>query len=482
MKSADQNPDSTSAKTTADEENGAVDQSDGKAAKPKSPLNIRPYFWIFVLSISSGLLVLFFGPLTTFLPDFDITCVRAASPSEGRIYDLDQNARTITSRLLTAQPDRGKSFRMVEVTDDPDQVYESTPPSPLDYAVMLHSLRLKGANNIILTTRMSWDGDPGITAEALSNKLAAFDRASFGVPVTRGATAQPLPEALQRALIPFSNVSGNLRLIPVVNQVALPAVISGGKNSLGGFSTIESTPDSKDYVPMLCHWDGEGLIPSLELLALMSSHNVNPKQVIVRCGKHIRLGLQGPVINIDSYGETILPEKAEKSDLIDLTKDAIAAEDLITRQEDGAETPEDRRVYLVHAVGEKTKPTNQLSPVRLAAILNWSKNLLSPEPGRSITYKRLPLWAEIVLIFDIALAACWFTSFSRGGRHLAFALTAALSYPFLLSIMDLTQHWLSVSSLLVTVLVAWLVPVRKRKHTTSIQEYSTSDPKPVLRA
>ena len=111
------------------------------------------------------------------------------------------------------------------MSDDPDQVFENSPPSPLDYAVLLHHLQEAGAKNIVLTTRMSWDGDLGITSAALSNKLSTFHRANIGLPLTRGSHKQELPDILRQSVIPFSNVSGNYRILPIVNQVTVPSAV-----------------------------------------------------------------------------------------------------------------------------------------------------------------------------------------------------------------------------------------------------------------
>lgn len=460
----------------------ATDTDAAVAAKKRPPEkknNPAALLPLFLVTLAAGLAVLVWGHRSSFLQDFDVSCVRAATPSKDRIYDLEPEDRTITSRRLTVRTDRARKFHTLEITDDPGQIYEATPPSPLDYAVMLHRLRSRGVENIVLTTRMSWDGQPGLSAAALSDQLAAFGRATISLPLTRGATAQELPAVLNNSLIPLANASGNQNLIPAVNQVALPSVLSGGGHIYAGFSRIESIPESGDFLPLLCLWENKGLIPSVELLALMNAYDVTPAEIIVRCGKHIRLGPDGPVVPINSYGEILLPESAASElERVPSTR----AEDLITRPDNTRPTTADPNIYLVHAVGEKTSATNTLSPRRLAAIVTWSKNLPAPEPGQSIRYRRLPVWADIVILVDIALAACWFAGFSRGGRHLAFALTAALLFPLLLSLMDITQHWISVSAPLAAVLTAWLVPVKKRKQTTPLQEYHTGGSKPVLRA
>lgn len=424
------------------------------------------YLLLFLLTMGAGLAVLKYGHRVSFFHDFDMACVRAASPSTGRLYDLDKDSNTLTSRLLTLQPDRSQKFKMIAITDDPGQVYESTPPTPLDYAVILHTLHEKGVENIVLSTQMSWDGDLGLTATALSDKLAEFQHASIPIPLTRGSTAQDFPKILRKSTIPFSNVRGNSKLLPVVNQVALPTVLSDSGNTRAGFSQIENAPEDDDTIPMICVWQEKGVIPSIELLALMAAHGVTPEQVIINCGKHIRLGLEGPVIPIGKFGEITLHQADDELQSITTTP----AENLITQIEPTEKTaPEDPHIYLIHATGEKTKATNAITSERLAAIIHWSKSLPTPEPGQSTQYLRLPLWADIIIIFDIFLAAWWFAGLSRGSRHLAFALTATLCFPLLLAIMDITQHWMGLSAPLVAILAAWLIPVKQRRHTTNHQ-------------
>lgn len=463
--------------TSPETEDSAEPVAKHKAPKKRSRLTA--YIPLFLLTMLAGLAVLFFGHRISTIHDFDIACVRAASPSEGRLYDLDTESKIITSRLLSLQPDRASKFKMISITDDPDQVYESTPPSPLDYAVILHTLHERGVENIVLTTQMSWDGDLGITATALSNKLAEFEYAAIPLPLTRGATAQELPDILRQSIIPFTNIRGDQRHLPIVNQVALPSIISDSGKTRAGFSKIENLPENGYSIPMICLWQEEGILPSIELLTLMAAHKVSPDEVIIRCGEHIRLGLEGPVIQISKFGEVTLPADNGGLESIPTTK----ADALITRADsEKKNTTTDPHVYLIHGVGEKTKTTNALPSERLHAILHWAKSLPAPEPGKSVEYRRLPFWANIVIIFDIALTAWLFAGLSRVNRHLAFALTAAAIYLLLLSIMDVTQHWLSISAPLAAVIAAWITPVKRRKRTTNNKRYEESDPKPVIRA
>ena len=159
--------------------------------------------------------------------------------------------------------------------------------------------------------------------------------------------------------------------------------------------------------------------------------------------------------------------------------EGLRAETLITQKTSTPVTGQDQ-VCLIHAVGKKTISTSLLSATRMNNLLTLAK--ASPVPGVAKVYRRLPRWAEIVIILDIALTACWFAGFTRWNRHYAFALTTAFLFPLLLAMMDITQHWFGLSAPLATLITAWLIPVSQRKHASPIQEYSTSDPKPVLRA
>ena len=75
------------------------------------------YLPLFLLTVAGGLCVMLFGHQFTYPSDFDIFCMRTTAPSENRLYDLDQKTQVVTSRLLTLQPDRGRKFHLIEITD-----------------------------------------------------------------------------------------------------------------------------------------------------------------------------------------------------------------------------------------------------------------------------------------------------------------------------------------------------------------------------
>lgn len=425
--------------------------------------------------------MLLWGKRISWIPELDVACVKTFTNAQDLIYDFNSETNTISQHTLMKQPDRSRNFQMILVTDDPDRIFEHTPPTPLDYAIVLQSLRNMGYKRVILSTRMTWDEQPGLEASSLSDRLALFENSAIGLPVTRGATAQPLPESLQRSLIPLSQVKGNHQLIPIVNRVSLPVHAGGGKNTLAGFNQIESSPASSGNIPMLANWEGKGLIPSLELLSIMIAHDVTPSQLIIHSGKHLRFGKKGLIIPLDDYGQTTAPQLNQTDDTSPQAKD-LKAEDLITQKPDSS-SAEQPQICLIQAVGKKTSATSLLSPHRIDELIHLTKNL--PMPGKTTDFRRLPQWAEIVIIIDIALLAGWFAGFSAGNRRLALLLTAAFLFPMLFAFIDITQHWFAISAPLATVIVAWLIPVshnqQNRKQTDSFGEYSSSAPKPVSR-
>ena len=445
-----------------------------KTARAKKLTGTKALLLLFLLTISVGITVLIYGHQTRFCHDLDLKSVTLGSFTDNSLCDLDPASKTITIRSLTTQPDRGLNFKLIAVSNDPDQVFENSPPSPLDYAVLLHHLQEAGAKNIVLTTRMSWDGDLGITSAALSDKLSTFHRANIGLPLTRGSHKQELPDILRQSIIPFSNVSGNYRILPIVNQVTVPSAVKDSDQVRAGFSHIESAPEEASTIPLICVWEGEGITPSLELLALMNAHDIDPDQVIIHCNEHIRLGLDGPVIPLGSYGEIHLPVAAPELS----ATPSLNAEQLIfspDEQDSSFINDEDPTIYLVHAVGEKTASTNLLTTDRIRAIIHWSKKLPVPDLDSVAQHPRLPLWAHGVIFFDIALAAWVFAGWTRARRHLSFLLTAIISFPLLLVFMELTEHWMSTSSFFAALLIAWLLPIKRQRRKRKVHPLHNTD-------
>jgi hypothetical protein len=447
-------------------------------------LDLKPRLLIATLAAGVGLAVALAGDKLAWIRQLDANLVMLAAsyqPGEQHlVQDMDRETGVLTLRTLTKEPGKGRLFQSVRITDDPGRIFEHSPPSALDYAVILESLHNRGYDDVVLTTRMSWDEHPGLEAGGLGDRLARFARSAIPLPVTRAATDQVAPEPLQRAMIPLSRVSGNHLLIPIVNRVPLPAHTDGGANTLAGFSRIESAPASEGDIPLLANWRNQGLIPSIDLLAMMMAHKVSPAELTIVCGKHIRLGNEGPVIPIDDYGQTPAPDAAGANTVA--LPPPLDAGQLISP---AAKHSTRAHIALIHASGEKTSATNTLSDARLRSLLALAR--IYPVPDALFHIRRFPLWAAIILVIDIALLSCWLADLSRKDRHLAYLMTAVLLFPLLMVLLHLSQHWLGLSAPLATLVTAWIIPPPRQGHkprhriSESAQPYNPSDPRPAIR-
>lgn len=429
---------------------------------------------IAALAMGGGLGVLFFGHQLQWIRQFDVACVAAANTSQNIFHEYDHDTQALTSRPLVNAPERGRSFQHITITNDPERIFETRPPSALDYAVILESLHNRGYQHIILTTRLSWENDPGLSSEGLDSRLSLFDSAIVSLAVTRGPKEGSMPSMLKHALILRSQVHGNDHLVPLVNRIALPPHVDGkGKNVLAGFHRIESNPPAPNHIAMLARWEDKGMIPSIELLMIMQAHNISPKELVIHCGKHIRLGKNGPVIPIDAYGQTPTPKLTQTIE----SPTPIHADTLITQKKSDSLQP---TIALIHASGNAVNPTNTLQADRLPQTLSLTRTFAFP--GNGVTYHQLPLWAKLVILLDAAAIVFWLKGTTRINQHLGFALAVTLTFPLLLALMSINQHWIALSAPLATFLIGWLIPHSNRRATTEMPEYHTTDPKPVIRA
>lgn len=432
---------------------------------------------IATLTLGIGLSFLLFthfgSPAPQWIKQLAPRCVRAIFSYETRISDYNPSTQVLTVSTLASRPKNSLPFQQIAITDDPDRIFESSPPTPLDYAVILQKLHHHGYRHLIVTTRMTWDktapfsepnpeaqefDDTTLATQALSFKLAPFDSSVIGLPVTRGASAHPLPAALKRAFIEPSQIKGNYDLIPKVNQVALPSSIDGGEHTLAGFQQIESAPASPSHIPLLAHWISDkvsGFIPSLDLLTIMSAHEISPSEVTIIAGKRIRLGSTGPVIPIDEYGQTIRADTKSMQRSLPIAT-PIPAEQLI--QESVAhidQNTEKNVICVIHASGETTDKTNLISSERLSDLMILSQTL--PTPGDPIQYHRIPLGFELLIVVALAIITCHFVTLSNFNRHLAFAITPLTIIILLLVMIDRNHQWFGLTAPFLTILSGWII-------------------------
>ena len=426
--------------------------------------DLKSRLFIAALAMGVGCGALYLSKTTTWLKKLDASFVMIAlsyQNGEQFVHQVDAQSDIITINSVSKAQGQTNQVQSIQITDDPDKIFESSPPSALDYAIILTSLHKRGYKEVILTTSLNWDQQLGLETQGLGRQLAMFSRSAIALPVTRVATPQSLPDILRRSLIPMSRVSGNHRQLPFINYAPISIHADGGKHTLAGFSEVENIPPAKGHIPLLAYWQDEGLIPSIDLLTIMTAYKLNPSDLTVDCGRHIRLGKKGPLIPIDKFGQTPVPNKPAKP------LDPIQAETLMppTDKKDRASLlTKLAPIALIHAVGEKTSITNTLSPERLASLIALSQSY--PITKNAVSFPRLPIWASMILLLDVALLSFWFGELTRSKRLLAYTLSAALLIPLLFvllaTLLYLSQHWLSLSAPLATLITAWACHVFRR--------------------
>ena len=412
---------------------------------------------ITLVAMMAGLLVLFYGDRIPEVREFDAAAIHLYSFADEMAHDDRLEEGIVGFRPLIDQEDVDRKFQLVAITDDPDRIFEKSPPSPLDYAVILDALHERGEKPVVLATRIAWDDYTEMELQALDGRLALFEHAIIPLPVTRGATKKSLPASLERSLIPFSNIKGNYQLFPVVNQVTLSNHANGAEQTYAGFSRIESelSPESSQ-IQMLAQWSDEGVIPSLELLILMSEHSIMPDDLIIQCGKSIRLGNDGPIIPLDEFGRASITSELETNDATSIK--SIKAESLM---ESSAEQKTNTYTSIIQATGEKVLTSNSFSPERLSSLLAMSTYF--PIPIDGIEFTRIPLWIEVALILDLCIFIYIGLCLRGITRQLVFISLAITVFTLLMAIMHTMNGWLHLSPLFTVILTVWLLSFLLRR-------------------
>jgi len=187
---------------------------------------------------------------------------------------------------------------VVSLGDDPEGIFQTSPPSPVDLAVVMKNMHRLGAERPAISTLLAWQDPEAISISALDNALGVFPAVSTATPLSRGATGTPIPATFRRASIDTAQVQGDLTNIPIVNRMPLPGVILGGDNAFSGFTLVEHDPDG---APMLARWD-DRIVLSFALVSVLVERNLPFDGVKVELGNFIKIGPRGPYIPIDKTG------------------------------------------------------------------------------------------------------------------------------------------------------------------------------------
>lgn len=278
----------------------------------------------------------------------------------------------------------------IAITDDPDRVFQTSPPSPVDFAVILINLRRLGRDSVAIGMPLAWQQTDIISLMALDQQLDTLASVVTAAPLSRGAVPSPLPPAFRRASIALSNINGNTRNLPLVNRVAIPDVVLGNKSSLAGFTLLESEPDG-GLPYLIARWD-DRVVLSFALLAALANHGISPDNIEIRMGEFISFAKDGLFIPIDEFGRlTFAPPSSDSSAAIPAETLIDAPDDLLADQRGGT-------VLLRNGMSAADIPSMRFSEALIPTV-----SLLADPSATLISkpFKRIPLVYELLLIASL---------------------------------------------------------------------------------
>jgi hypothetical protein len=209
--------------------------------------------------------------------------------------------RTLAARQT---PETGNAPLVVSLGDDAGAFFQSSPPSPIDMAVILSNFQRLGADKAAVAAVMAWDEADPISLAALDKVLARFDALVMAAPLARGAVSEPMPDAFRNASLPVGHVTGDASALPVVNRIPLSGVILGRGDALAGFQWIDHETETRS-TPLIARWD-DRIVFAFPLLVALQRFDLPLQGLEIRPGEYLKLAPQGPVVPLDRYGRMMV--------------------------------------------------------------------------------------------------------------------------------------------------------------------------------
>ena len=413
-------------------------------------------FAVLVASAAAGYALWWFAPSQPWFREFDRAvfsgvvqaCVNPPLIVSGEGTYLSPWTLRTLSTVAAKRTNGSPAPTVVAIGDDPEGVFQSSPPSPVDFAVMLKNLRRLGAKRVALGTVMAWSESDPIARSALERQLSEFEVAVTATSLTRGTTPELMPGAFLRASLPIDRIKGETTLLPVVNRLPVPGTILGEGNVVAGFSELES--ETATGLPLLARW-GDRVVFAFPLMAALAERGLPVEGMTIRLGESLQLGPEGPIVPIDSFGR--LAVSLAKSSPVPV----VAAESLI----DATELPASPLVVL-----RDDRGTADAATKRFSAALAPALAAIDAEAGLSPkrTFARMQWQGEAMFLAGIVLLQVMLAGGGSFRRHLTLLL--------LVSLVVATQYlgacwahgWLPGVAALGSVIAGWLVswPPRER--------------------
>ena len=311
---------------------------------------------------------------------------------------------------------------IVSLGDDREGFFQSSPPSPIDLAVVLNDFHRLGTKNAATAVVLAWDAPDPNGLAALDKVLGRFDTLVMAAPLSRGAVSEPMPAAFRRASVAVDSVRGDVTALPVVNRIPLPGVILGGNNAAAGFQTLDSEPDGK-FAPLLARWE-DRVVFAFPLLCVLQRLELPVTGLEIRPGESIKFGPHGPIVPIDRFGRLAVPLQ-NIAPLAEISAEEVVhsaetatpvGECLFPRDAPGPVVLRDDR----SAAEPATRAFSKSLPTVIAALA--SDRTLAPARD----FPRLQPRRELGLLLLVALALTAFCTLPVFSRNTVFLTIAAI--------------------------------------------------------
>jgi hypothetical protein len=299
--------------------------------------------------------------------------------------------------------------RLLTIDEDPEHWFSSSPLAPVDHALIFARLADVGHKTLGVGHLMAWDEPVPLAMEALRKQLDRYDAAVLALPLARGAAPEPVAAPFLRWSIAAGDAKGKVSALPQVNRVSIPNAELGGQKTLAGFSILENEKDPGDgKQALLAQW-GDRVIFSFPLAVEIAAQGLTPADVLVRVGREVRLGRDGPVIPIDGFGRGPLAANVQTVEapamrlIYEKNSLPVMAEPLVTRD-----------------VRSDLPPAEKVWSDRLAASVQALRQ--AQRFQQAVTLPRPDTLMELALMLGMVFFGTWATC----QRHVAWRVITAL--------------------------------------------------------
>lgn len=357
---------------------------------------------------------------------------------------------TLRAEARNEQNQESKPLLQIAITEDEERIFQSSPPSPLDFAVILKNLRRMGRHSVAIGLPLAWSDTDRISHSALEQQLGELDQAITSAPLSRKPSSSALPMAFRRAALDLDQVQGDIKLLPIVNYVSMPNAILGSGSSWAGFSQLESEPESSRH-RLMARWD-DRVVLSFPLLAVIHQFKANPEEIKVQLGKWISLSHSGPFIPIDEFGRLAL-------ELPDMHNSSIPAEKLIDAPADFLASFRSRIALIRNEIFSADEAAIRASNDNAATLA-----FLSARSGawRSKSYQRLPWLIEMLMIDSLLCLIFGLSLLPRHRFQLCIAALACIVLMLQIALFGAAELWLPLPALLSACVSAFLLEGRAK--------------------